>query len=99
MGYSRIHETLEHDYNINDKCILRICWEKKIQFIIRHRYNCCTMPAFDSAYIAENVLNRELHARYTIYVTDDQLLMFIAIIMIIRLYSVPLIKLLQIIQE
>lgn len=57
------------------------------------------MPAFDSAYIAENVLNRELHARYTIYVTDDQLLMFIAIIMIIRLYSVPLIKLLQIIQE
>lgn len=64
MGYRRIRDTLEHDYNINvnDKRILRICRKKKIQSIIKHRYNCCTKPAFDPAYIAENVLNREFHA-------------------------------------
>lgn len=64
MGYRRIRDTLEHDYNINvnDKRILRICRKKKIQSIINHRYNCCTKPASDPAYIAENVLNREFHA-------------------------------------
>ena len=64
MGYRRIRDTLEHDYNINvnDKRILRICRKKKIQSIIKHRYNCCTKPASDPAYIAENVLNREFHA-------------------------------------
>jgi putative transposase len=64
MGYRRIRDTLEHDYNINvnDKRILRICRKKKIQSIIKHRYNCCTKPAPDPAYIAENVLNREFHA-------------------------------------
>lgn len=64
MGYRRIRDTLEHDYNINvnDKRILRICRKKRIQSIIKHRYNCCTKPASDPAYIAENVLNREFHA-------------------------------------
>lgn len=64
MGYRRIRDTLEHDYNINvnDKRILRICRKKKIRSIIKHRYNCCTKPASDPAYIAENVLNREFHA-------------------------------------
>lgn len=64
MGYRRIRDTLEHDYNINvnDKRILRICRKKKIQSIIKHRYNCCSKPASDPAYIAENVLNREFHA-------------------------------------
>ena len=63
MGYRRIRDTLVHDYNINvnDKRILRICRKKKIQSIIKHRYNCCTKPASDPAYIAENVLNREFH--------------------------------------
>ena len=64
MGYRRIRDTLEHDYGIcvNDKRILRICRKKKIQSMIKHRYNCCTKPASDPAYVAENVLNREFHA-------------------------------------
>ena len=61
MGYRRIRDTLEHDHDIkaNDKRILRICRKKKIRSIIKHRYNCCTKPASDPAYIAENVLNRD----------------------------------------
>lgn len=64
MGYRRIRDTLEHDHdiNVNDKRVLRICRKKKIRSIIKHRYNCCTKPASDPAYIAENVLNREFHA-------------------------------------
>lgn len=30
--------------------------------ILFYRYNCCTKPASDSAYVAENVLNREFHS-------------------------------------
>lgn len=61
MGYRRIRDTLEHDYDIhvNDKRILRICRKKKIQSCVKHRYNCCTKPASDPAYVAENILNRE----------------------------------------
>lgn len=61
MGYRRIRDTLEHDYNItvNEKRVLRICRKRKIQSYIKHRYNCCTKPASDPAYIAENVLNRD----------------------------------------
>lgn len=61
MGYRRIWDTLEHDYNItvNEKRVLRICRKRKIQSYIKHRYNCCTKPASDPAYIAENVLNRD----------------------------------------
>ena len=64
MGYRRIRDTLEHDYGIdvNDKRVLRICRKKRIRSIIKHRYNCCTKPAADPAYIAENILNREFHS-------------------------------------
>lgn len=64
MGYRRIRDTLAHDYDIdvNDKRVLRICRKKKIQARIKHRYNCCTKPASDPAYVAENVLNREFHS-------------------------------------
>lgn len=64
MGYRRIRDTLAHDYGIdvNDKRVLRICRIKKVQSIIKHRYNCCTKPSADPAYIAENKLNREFHA-------------------------------------
>lgn len=66
MGYRRIRDTLAHDYNIsvNDKRILRICRKKKIQSYIKHRYNCCTKPATDPAYVAENVLNREFKSEH-----------------------------------
>ena len=61
MGYRRIRNTLKHDHsiNINDKRVLRICRKKKVQSYIKHRYNCCTKPASNPAYIAENVLNRD----------------------------------------
>lgn len=64
MGYRRIRDTLEHDYNINvnDKRVLRVCRKKKIQSCIKHKYNCCTKPASDPAYISENILNREFRA-------------------------------------
>ena len=64
MGYRRIRDTLEHDYDIcvNDKRVLRICRKKKIRSMIKHRYNCCTKPASNPAYVAENILNREFHA-------------------------------------
>lgn len=66
MGYRRIRDTPAHDQGIqvNDKRILRICRKKKIQSIIRHRYNRCTRPAVDPAYIAENILNREFTAEH-----------------------------------
>lgn len=61
MGYRLIRDTLEHDYNIsvNDKRVSRVCRKKKIQSHITHKYNCCTKPATDPAYIAENILNRD----------------------------------------
>lgn len=61
MGYRRIRDTLEHDHdiNVNDKRILRVCRKKKIRSYVKHRYNCCTKPASDPAYVAENILNRE----------------------------------------
>ena len=64
MGYRRIRDTLAHDYGIdvNDKRILRICRKKSIKSRIKHRYNCCTKPASDPAYIAENILNRDFYS-------------------------------------
>ena len=64
MGYRHIRDMLEHDHDIcvNDKRVLRICRKKKIRSMIKHRYNCCTKPASNPAYVAENVLNREFHA-------------------------------------
>ena len=64
MGYRRIRDTLEHDYsiNVNDKRVLRICRKKKIRSCVKHRYNCCTKPSSDPAYIAENILNREFQS-------------------------------------
>ena len=61
MGYRRIRDTLAHDYgiNVNDKRVLRICRKKKIQSYVKHRYNCCTRPASDPAYVAGNILSRE----------------------------------------
>lgn len=64
MGYRRIRDTLAQDYgiNVNDKRILRICRKKKIQSNVKHRYNCCTRPASDPSYVAENILNREFRS-------------------------------------
>ena len=61
MGYRRIWDTLAHHHDIlvNDKRILRVCRKRKIQSYVKHRYNCCTKPASDPAYIVGNILNRE----------------------------------------
>lgn len=61
MGYRRIRDTLahNHDIDVNDKRILRICRKRKIQSYVKHRNNCCTKPAGDPAYVAEDILNRE----------------------------------------
>lgn len=66
MGYHRIRDTLAHDQGIqvNDKRILHICRKKKIQSISKHRYNCCSRPASDPAYVAEKVLNHEFTAEH-----------------------------------
>jgi transposase InsO family protein len=65
MGYRRLRDALEHDEDIyvNDKRVLRICREKKIQSIVKGKHNCCTKPATDPAYVAENILNREFDAQ------------------------------------
>lgn len=64
MGYRRLRDALEHDEDIcvNEKRVLRICRKKKIQSIVKGRHNCCTKPASDPAYVAENILNREFGA-------------------------------------
>ncbi len=64
MGYRRLRDALEHDENIyvNDKRVLRICRKKKIQSIVKGRHNCCTKPASNPAYVAENILNRDFEA-------------------------------------
>lgn len=64
MGYRRLRDALAHDedINVNDKRVLRICRKKKIQSIVKGRHNCCTKPASDPAYVAENILNREFNA-------------------------------------
>lgn len=64
MGYRRLRDALAHDENIhvNDKRVLRLCRKKKIQSIVKGRHNCCTKPASDPAYVAENILNREFEA-------------------------------------
>lgn len=66
MGYRKLRDALAHDENIhvNDKRILRICRKKKIQSIVEGRHNCCTKPASDPAYVAENILNREFTAEH-----------------------------------
>lgn len=64
MGYRRLRDMLDHEYHIrvNDKRILRICRKLKIQSVVKNPHNCCTRPAVDPAYIAENILNREFDA-------------------------------------
>ena len=64
MGYRRLRDALEHDEGIevNDKRVLRICRKKHIQSIVKGKHNCCTKPASDPAYVAENTLNREFKA-------------------------------------
>ena len=64
MGYRRLNDKLRHDKGIkvNDKRILRICRKQQIRSNLKYRYDGCTRPSKNPAFIAENVLNRDFHA-------------------------------------
>ena len=63
--YRRINDDLRHDHNIhvNDKRVLRICRKKDIKSTIKYSNHGCTRRANNPQYIAENVLNRDFHAK------------------------------------
>ena len=64
-GYRRINDDLRHDHNIhvNDKRVLRICRKKDIKSTIKYSNHGCTRRSKNPQYIAENVLNRDFHAK------------------------------------
>ena len=64
-GYRRINDDLRHDHgiHINDKRVLRICRKKEIKSTIKYSNHGCTRRAKNPQYIAENVLNRDFHAK------------------------------------
>ena len=64
MGYRRLNDKLRHDNGIkvNDKRILRICRKQQIRSNLKYRYDGCTRPSKNPAFIAENILNRDFHA-------------------------------------
>lgn len=64
-GYRRINDDLRHDHDIhiNDKRVLRICRKKDIKSTIQYSNHGCTRRAKNPQYIAENVLNRDFHAK------------------------------------
>ena len=64
-GYRRINDDLRHDHNIhvNDKRVLRICRKKDIKSTIKYSNHGCTRRSKKPQYIAENVLNRDFHAK------------------------------------
>ena len=64
MGYRRLNDKLQHDDHIkaNDKRIRRICRYRQIRSNLKYRYDGCTRPSKNPAYIAENILNRDFHA-------------------------------------
>ena len=64
-GYRRINDDLRHDHDIhvNDKRVLRICRKKNIKSTIKYSNHGCTRRAKNPQYIAENVLNRDFHAK------------------------------------
>ena len=64
-GYRRINDELRHDHNIhiNDKRVLRICRAKGIKSTIKYSNHGCTRRAKNPQYVAENLLNREFHAK------------------------------------
>ena len=75
MGYRRLNDKLRHDedINVNDKRILRICRKRQIKSNLKYRYDGCTRPSKNPAFIAENVLNREFTAEHPKekWVTDE----------------------------
>lgn len=63
-GYRGIRDELavNHQIEVNDKRVLRICRFEHIQSTIKHSGNSITKPAISPYYLAENILNREFKA-------------------------------------
>lgn len=64
MGYRRIRDELDvnHDIEVNDKRVLRICRKQGIQSTIKWKPKSCTRGDRNPDHIAKNYLNREFHA-------------------------------------
>ncbi len=64
MGYRRIRDELDvnHDIDVNDKRILRICRIKGIQSTIKWKPKSCTRADRNPDHIAKNYLNRDFQA-------------------------------------
>ena len=64
-GYRRINDDLRHDYgvHVNDKRVLRICRKRDIKSTVKYNNHGCTRRAKNPQYIAENILNRDFHAK------------------------------------
>lgn len=65
MGYRRLNDKLCHQdhISVNDKRILRKCRELQLRSNLKYRYDGCTRPSRNPAYIAENILNRDFLAQ------------------------------------
>lgn len=65
MGYRRIRDELDvnHDIDVNDKRILRICRAKGIQSTIKWKPKSCTRADRNPDHIAKNFLDRDFHAK------------------------------------
>ena len=63
-GYRRIKDDLSHDHelNVNEKRVLRICRSLDIKSTIKYKNNGCTRQAANPQHIAKNWLNRQFHA-------------------------------------
>ena len=63
-GYRRIKDDLAHDHNlnVNEKRVLRICRSMDIKSTIKYKSNGCTRQAANPQHIAKNWLNRQFHA-------------------------------------
>lgn len=64
MGYRRIRDELEvnHDIDVNDKRVLRICRSQNIQSTIKWKPKSCTKADKNPDHIAKNYLRRDFHA-------------------------------------
>ena len=64
MGYRRIRDKLKHDHDIDvsDKRMLRICRKTNIRSTIKYSRKGCTQSDKDPQVTAENVLDRKFHA-------------------------------------
>lgn len=63
-GYRRIKDDLLHDHNlnVNEKRVLRICRSLDIKSTIKYKNNGCTRQAANPQHIAKNWLNRQFHS-------------------------------------